>query len=89
MDTLYLTESMQKYWLNIFDEYLEEGYIPYSCDFDFWPEWLFKYYNKLDSGEAIGSADLMYNSEQNILTHKYDTMHSLEPLVKHYSVTME
>ena len=42
---LYLTESMQKHWLHMLDEYWHEKYTPLSNDFDFWLDWLFQYYN--------------------------------------------
>ena len=43
MDSLYITESMKTYWLQILDEYWDEGDTPHSGDFGFRIEWLFQY----------------------------------------------
>ena len=40
-------------------------------------------------GEAIESDYIMWKPEQHRLAPKYDIMRSLEPLAKHYFVTME
>ena len=47
------------------------------------------YYNELNLGEAVESAYLMCKPEQYRLTPKYDILHSLVLLVKHYFVTAE
>ena len=44
---------MQTDWLHMLDEYWDEVDTHYSRDFQFWPEWLFQYYNELPLGEAI------------------------------------
>ena len=80
---------MQKYWLHMLDDYWDEKYTPYSDDDYFWHDWLYQYFNELPIGEAIESAYITYNSEQNRLTPKYDIMRSLVTLVKHYFVNME
>ena len=41
MNNIYLTESMQKYWLNMLDEYLDGKFTTYSDGFDFWPDRFF------------------------------------------------
>ena len=56
--------------------------------FGLWPEWLFQYFNELPLGEGIESFYILLKSEQQILTPKYDILHSLVPLVNHYFVTM-
>ena len=61
----------------------------YSDYFDFWPEWLFKYYNELALCEAIESAYIIWKSEQQRLTPKYEILRPLVTLVNHYFVTME
>ena len=80
---------MQTDWLNMLDEYWDERDTPYSDDVLFWSEWQFQYYNELQIFEDFGSAYLIWKSEQHRLTPKYDIMHSLAALVKHYLVTME
>ena len=80
---------MQTYWMHKLYKYWEEEDTTYSGDFDFWPEWLFQYYNELSLGESSKSAYLVWNSEQHRLTPKYYIMTSLVPLVKYYNVTME
>ena len=62
MDVLYITESMQIYWLQILYKYWDECDTPYLCDFYFWPEWLFQYYNELPLGGSVESAYLMCKS---------------------------
>ena len=89
INALYITESMRTYWLYILDEYWEEKDTPYSEDFYFRPEWLFKYFGELKLCESVESAYLMWKSEQHILTPKYDILSSLMPRVNHYFVTME
>ena len=71
------------------DEYWDEKDKPYSDDFDFRPDWLYQYLNKLPLGEAIGIAYLTWKSEQNRLTPKYNILCSLAPLLKRYFVTMK
>ena len=39
MNALYLIEIMRIDWLQMLDEYWDEGDTPYSGGFDFWPEW--------------------------------------------------
>ena len=56
MNNLYQTEIMQTYWLQMLDKYRDERDTPYSGIFEFWTEWLFKYYNKILLGEATESA---------------------------------
>ena len=41
MDALYITESMQKEWFQIMDEYWDEVNKKYSGGFGFWHHWLF------------------------------------------------
>ena len=41
MDALYLTESMQKEWFQMLDEYWDEVNKTYSDCFEFSPHWLF------------------------------------------------
>ena len=89
MDALYLTGIMQIEWLYKLYEYWDEEDTAYSDDFGFWPEWFFKYDNKLTLGEAIEIAYIMWKSEQHIPTPKYNILCSLVPLVKQYFVTME
>ena len=84
MTNIYLTESMRSDWLHMLDDYWDEKYTPYSDDDCFWPDWLYQYVNELPIGEAIKSAYITYNSEQNRLTPKYEIMRSLVTLVKHY-----
>ena len=62
MDALYKNESMKTYWLQNLGKYWEEEDTTYSDDFDFWPEWLFRYYHGLTLGQAIESAYLMWTS---------------------------
>ena len=61
MNNLYLTKSMRTDWLHMLDEYWDEKDTPYSDDFDFWPDWLFQYYNELQLVEDIESYHLMQN----------------------------
>ena len=75
--------------LHMLYEYWNGKYTPCSDDYDFWPDWLYTYFNELPLGEAIESDYIMWNSEQHRLTPKYDIMRSLATLVKHYLVTME
>ena len=70
------------------DGYWDKDNPPDSGDFDFYPEWLFQYYNELTLDEYTEIAYLVCKSEQHRLTPKYDIMHSLVPLVKHYNMTM-
>ena len=56
---IHLNKSIGTDWIHVLDKYWDEGYIPYSNDFDLWPEWLFQYYNELTLGESIESAYLM------------------------------
>ena len=63
MDALYLTERMRKQWLKMLYKYWEERDITYSYDFDFWPEWLFQYFNELTLYEAIESAYILGKQE--------------------------
>ena len=44
---------MRTYCLHMLYEYREGGDTTYSDHFDFWLEWLFKYYNAFTSVEAI------------------------------------
>ena len=74
MNNIYLTESIQTDWLHMFDKYWYERNTPYSDDFEFWHQWLFQYFNEMPLGEAIESADLMWNSEQHTLTPKYNIL---------------
>ena len=66
MDHIYLTESMQKYWLQILDEYWDEKDIPYSDYYDFWTYWFYQYFNEISLGESIKSAYLTWKLEQHI-----------------------
>ena len=76
-------------WLHTLYEYWYERDTPYSSYFDFWTEWLLRYFNKLTFSEAIESDYLMCKSEQHILTPKYHIMRSFVTLVRQYFVTME
>ena len=89
MDALYLTEIVRTYWMQTLDEYWNEGDTLYSGYFDFWPEWLFQYYNELNFGEAIESVSIVWKSEQHSITPRYDILRSLVPLLKYYTVNME
>ena len=80
---------MQTDWLQILDEYWDEKDTPYSRDFYFWPDWLYQYSNELPLHKAIESAYLTCKSWKHRRTPKYDILHSLVQLVKHYFVTME
>ena len=80
---------MQKYWLQTLDEYQYGGNKPYSGGFYFLPKWLFKYFNELKLDESSESAYFMWNSEQQRLTHKYDILCSLMPLVKNNFISIE
>ena len=62
---------------------------PYSYYFDFWPDWLYQYFNELTLGESIESNYITWNPEQHILTPKYDIMSSFGPLVNHYYVDLK
>ena len=42
------------------DKYWDEGYTPYSNTFDFSPQWLFKYNDKLSIGSSIETFYLMW-----------------------------
>ena len=53
---------MQTDWMHKLYKYWEEEDTTYSGDFDFWPEWLFQYYNEMPLGEAIESAYPMWKS---------------------------
>ena len=66
------------------DKYWDEGDNPYQYDFDFCPEWLFQYFNKLPLGEEIEINFLVCKSEQHILTPKYNILCSLVTLAKHF-----
>ena len=57
---LYLTESMQTYWVHMLDEYSEERDTPHLDDFEFCPECFFQYLNELPLGEAIESDYFMW-----------------------------
>ena len=70
-------------------EYWVERYTPYSDYFEFWTEWLFKYFNEMPLVEAIESAYLMWKSEQHRMTAQYEIMRSLLLLVKHFVVSIE
>ena len=50
MDDIYLTEIIQRDWIQILDKYREEEDTTYSGDSDFWPDWLFQYYYELPLG---------------------------------------
>ena len=89
MDALYLTESIWIECLKTLDEYWDEGDTPYSGDFDFFPHWLFQYYDELTLVETIESDYITWKSEQHRLTPKYEILRSLAPLVKHYNTTLE
>ena len=71
------------------DAYWYEKDTPYSDDFDFWPDWLHQYFNKMLLGETIESAYLPWKSEKHRLTPKYDILSSFVLLVKNYFVNME
>ena len=60
MNIIYLTESIQADWLHMLDEYWDERDTPYPDGFDFWPDWLFKYYNDQPLVESIESAYLTW-----------------------------
>ena len=60
MYALYLTEGTRTEWLQRMDEYWNRVDKPYSGGFDFYPQWLFQYYNELPLGEAIESAYLTW-----------------------------
>ena len=53
-----LNECMQTDWLKMLDVYWDEKDISYSDNFDYWPDWLLKYYNELTLVEAIESANM-------------------------------
>ena len=80
---------METDWLQPLYEYRYEEDIPYSDDFGFWPEWLFKYYSDIPLGKAIESAYLTWESLQHIITPKYYILSSLATLLKNYFLTME
>ena len=65
MDSIYLTEIMPTYWLQILDEYQEEVDTPYSGGFDLCLQLLFRYYNELPLGEAIESDFISCGSQNN------------------------
>ena len=76
---------MREYWLQTLVEYWGEIDTPYSCSFDFWPDCLSRYCNKLALVEDIWSAYLMWKSEQHRLTPKYYILRSFLPLEKQYN----
>ena len=80
---------MRTDWLHMSYECWDEIDTPYVDDFEFYPEWLFQYFNELPLGEDIESAYLMWKTEKHRLTTKCDILRSLVPLVNHYFVTME
>ena len=82
IDALYLTERIQKEWLQTLYEYWYEWDKMHSGYFYFWPQWLLQYYNKMPLGQSIVIAYLMWKSEQHRLTPKYDIIHSLMSLFK-------
>ena len=80
---------MKTHWLQMLNGYWDEKYTPYSYNYDFQLDWLYQYFDELMLGEDLESFYLTWKSEQPRLTPKYDIMHSLVTLVKHYFVTME
>ena len=89
MNDIYLTEITKTDWLQMLDEYRDKEYTPYSDDFDFWPDWLFQYYNEQPFVESIESDYITWKPEKHSLTPKYDILSSLLLPVKKYFVTME
>ena len=81
---LYINEILRTDFPQMLDEYWDERDTPISDGFDFWPDWLFQYYNELPLGEDIESAYLTWKAEQHILTPKYNILCSLVPLVQHF-----
>ena len=45
MNNIYLTETMQTYWIQMLDEYWYKTNKPYSDDYDLCPNWLYQYFN--------------------------------------------
>ena len=63
MNNLYLTEIMQTDWLQMLDECWDEKDTPYPDDYDFWPDWLYQHFNRLQLREVIESAYITWNPE--------------------------
>ena len=70
-------------------EYWNEGDTLYSGYFDFWPEWLFQYYNELSLRKPIKSSYPMWKSEQYRMKPKYHILRLLMPLIKYFNANME
>ena len=65
---------MRTYWLHMLYDYCYEKDTPYSYNYDFWPDWLYQYFNEMPLGEAIESAYLTWKLGQHILEPKYHIM---------------
>ena len=89
IDALYLTEIIRTEWLKMLYKYWDERDKSFSGYFDFWPQWLFQYYNELPIVESIEIVYLTWNPEQQILISKDEILRPLVPLVKHYNVTVD
>ena len=50
--------------VQILDEYCHEGDTTYQSSFDFYLQWLFKYFNEITIGENIESTYSTWKSEQ-------------------------
>ena len=89
INAIHLTKIMQTDQVHMLYEYWDEKDTPYSDDYYFQPDWLYQYLNKMPLSDAIESNYLSWKSDQHRLTPIYEILHSLVPLLKYYSVTMQ